>query len=436
MRIFLFWRLFSSNHVKPQHKRYIFLALSVMCLECLDIIVYINNANSLTELYLPSQLEHFIGLVILLFILWISNLLGKVIYNKIFRKFPQFLLSRNGSLIAALTVATSLSLFAWVVLSLCQSHFYQALFLVLICRIIYQISLNVVIHNTYESILAMPDLANEFITLIVNSLELSLLLGIIGYKLIDILKFSELDSLMAFVLAIAATWVILGISSYLSSPIMLKLATTRKTQLIHSNFSNILQHNSKDTIISIILVGIKSSLSIVGVIYMPTYLMHNLNLNAHMASYIMGASSLLALILNIWVNQHLHKFNYASMVKYGLSGVIIGSIISYLLLIFQIAPFIAVAIIIIFHSLFTLACPIILGNLFPPKVRAISIISCYRNAFFIFSSSTFALIILFTQVLHHYILPSVVFLLIIMAVCYLCMLLVNNRQTEFQQSQM
>lgn len=434
MRIFLFWRLFQSNQVKPHHKRYIFSALSVMCLECLDIIVYINNANSLTEIYLPSQLEHFIGLIILLLILWSSNLFGRVIYNKILHKFPRLILGRLQLLIATLIISTSLSLMTWIVLSLCESHFYHALFLLLICRIIYQVSLNAVIHNTYESILTIPDLSNEFIVLIVNSLELSLLFGIIGYKIIDFLTFSKLDSLMAFVTAIAAAWSILGIIIYLiNTPAQAQSTTISNAELIPNDFNNILQKNSKDSTISIILVGIKSSLSIIGVIYMPTYLVHNLNLNAHLASSIMGASSLLALILNIWVNQHLHKFDYASMVKYGLSGVIIGSIISYLLLIFHTAPFIAVAIIIVFHSLFTLACPIILGNLFSPRIRAVSIISCYRNAFFIFSTSTFALMILFTQVLKHYILPSVVFLLIIMAICYICMLLVNNHQNQFKQ---
>ena len=426
MRFFLFWRLFKSNHIKPRHKKYIFLAMSVMCLECLDIIVYISNANSITEIYLPAHIEHFIGLVILLFILWISNLLGRTIYNKGLHKFPRVFLSRLGLLISAFSIAISLGVLSWIVIYLCATHFYRALFLMLICRLIYQTSLNIVIHNTYESILAMPDLANEFVALIVNSLELSLLLGVIGYKIIEHLPFSKLDSLMTFILAIAVAWAVLGVVMYLNSPPQTKLATSEKPITVEM----MTHFNSKDSLISTLLVGMKSSLSIIGVIYMPTYLMHNLNLNSHLASYTLGVSSLFALLLNIWVNQHLHKFDYISIVRYGLSGVIIASILSYLLFIFHIAPLISVAIIIIFHSLFTLACPIILGNLFSPQTRAVAIISCYRDSFFIFSSVTFAAIILFTQVLQNYIFPPVIFLLIIMSVCYVCMLLVKNHQPQ------
>ena len=136
MRFFLFWRLFKSNHIKPRHKKYIFLAMSVMCLECLDIIVYISNANSITEIYLPAHIEHFIGLVILLFILWISNLLGRTIYNKALHQFPQVFLSRLGLLISAFSIAISLGVLSWIVIYLCATHFYRALFLMLILTIL------------------------------------------------------------------------------------------------------------------------------------------------------------------------------------------------------------------------------------------------------------------------------------------------------------
>lgn len=433
MKFLLFWRLFSSQQIQAHHKRYIFTAMGVMCLECLDIIVYINNSNSLTEMYLPEHVEHFMGLLILLFILWISNLLGKIIYKKGLQKFPHIFLSRTGLLLSSISIAISLVALTVIVVSLCASHFYKALFLILLTRIIYQVSLNVVIHNTYESILAMPDLSNEFVTLIVNSLELSLLLGIIGYKIINNLAFSRIDSLMAFVLMIAVGWLIMGIIVYFKYPPLAKLNTTPPNASFTAGF-NIIPNLSKDSVISTILVGIKSSLSIIGVIYMPTYLIHNLSLSHQLAFYIMSISSLLALTLNIWLNLHLHKFDYITIIKYGLSGVIIASIISYVLLIFNIAPLISVLIIIIFHSLFTLACPIILGNLFTPEMRAVSIISCYRNSFFIFSSITFALIILFTQVLQHDALPSVVFLLVIMFVCYSCMILVGNNQEQLRKA--
>ena len=278
--------------------------------------------------------------------------------------------------------------------------------------------------DTYEAILTMDDVSGEFITLIVNSLELSLLIGVIGYKIIAWFPLRYVNSLMVFVFLIAAAWMMAGIVVLISN---IKNTSQSNDRSSLGSFYTIYSSHPKDSLIAVGIVGIRSSLCIIGVIFMPTYLVQTMHLNAQVASNIISISSLVALILNIWINQHLHKFDFTSIVKYGLTGVIMGSFICYILFLFQIIPLLAVMIIVVFHGFFAVASPMLLNNLFNPETRQLAVISCYRNSFFLFSTFSYLFLIFFTQLLHSVVFPPAVFLIIIAGVCYLSMILFNRQ---------
>ena len=131
------------------------------------------------------------------------------------------------------------------------------------------------------------------------------------------------------------------------------------------SFSLMLKHNLKDTLVAFSIVGVRSSLCIISVIYMPIYLVGSLHFLPRIANDIILISSFLALSLCFLVDKYVHNYSYMNIVRYGLVGLIIGSLISYALLFFKIIPFIGIAILIIFQSLFALCCPLILNKLFP-----------------------------------------------------------------------
>ena len=168
MKIFNFWYLFTSDKIQPGHKRYIIWALCIMSMEYLDIIVYIHNSNALTELYLKTGFDRFLGLSVLLLILWLSNFMGKMLANKLFARLVYLFYTRIGLTILSLTIALSFLLQALVILGMCHRAFFYALVIYFILRLVYQICINLVMQDTYTAILNMHDVSGEFISLIVN----------------------------------------------------------------------------------------------------------------------------------------------------------------------------------------------------------------------------------------------------------------------------
>lgn len=427
MKLFSFWRLFTTDAIKPGHRKYITWAIGVMSLEYLDIIVYIHNANGLADLYLKTQFDKFLGLGILLLILWLSNFTSKFLANYLFEKFVKIFYNRFGLAFFSIFIAFSLVLQAWVILTFCPKTFFLGLSMFFVGRLLYQTAINIVMRDTYEAILSMDDLYTEFVALIVNSLEISLLIGVVGYKIIAETTYTGIDSLMIFVFVLAAFWLFMGILVLIYNLKNSKPTSESKLPISFNNVKTIYSDYPKDSLIAVGLVGIRSSLSILGVICMPFYLVQNLHLVPHAASNIISISSMLALLLNIWINQHLHKFDFTIIVKFGLSGLIIGSLISYMLFFYQVIPIVAVTILMVFHGFFAVACPMILNKLFNPRINPLAVISCYRNSFFLFSTITFLILIFFTQVLNNYFFPPEIFLIMITGICYLCILLFNRQ---------
>lgn len=424
MRLISIWNLFSTSKLSVKNKKHIAIASIVLCLEYLDLIVYLHNANELTKTYCSSRI---IGIVVLFCILWLSNfsakyLIGKKVIN-IYQKFN----AAKITTISCLVIAAMLFFQGLTIIFYCNTKVIQVLFLLLIFRFIYQVAIGIIIHETYGSLLNLHDIDYEFTLLIVNSLELSLVIGIIGYKFIPYLHVTSAISLSVFIFTIAIAWIVTSAIFYSHRSIINSFSKLINHNTAANNFTLMFKHHHKDTIISIGIVGIRSSLCIIGVIYLPQYLVSSLHISAHATTMIIMTSSIISLVLCLWVNKHLNKFDYINLMRYGLVSLIIGSIISYILFFFKVIPAIGVLILILFHSLFALSCPFILSNLFNPAIRQLAIISCYRNSFLIFASITFLIIDASSQIITSGFLPPALFLIFITITCYVCLVLFNTQ---------
>lgn len=417
----------NKSAISQQHKKYTFFITLVLCLEYLDIIVYIKNTHILTGAFIAQSRNWIHVLIILFLILWLANVLAKIIVHNILH----YLQSRwsNTLLVigASLIIALSFVLQALMILWYCNT-LAIALLLGLFClRLIYQVALGVVIHDTYEFLLHTPELCNEVIYLILNSLELSVLISVVGYKILFMSETNHATIMMSFLLIMGALWLVASIMFITNRHTLKKMSNSKISCRAAKNFTIMLQTEWKDTIIAFTLVGVRSSLCIIGVIYMPIYLISGLHFLPRYAESVIATSSLFAFSLNVIVDRYLHQFAYMKILKSWLVGLIIGSLISYLLFFFKVIPFVGVAILIIFHSLFALVCPFILNDLFNPNLRQIAIVACYRNSFLVFASFTFILLSLFTEIIHNYVLNPALFLIVITAICYICLILFNKQ---------
>ena len=331
--------------------------------------------------------------------------------------------------LASITIACMLGLQAVTIAYFCQSLVQEILLALLVFRFVYQISIGIIIHETYESVLSMQQLSFEFSSIIISSLELSLLAGVIGYKIIDYLGFSAVNSLLVFIYFLGIVW--LGVAlffCFFNYELSLNKGTNKLYRYMASNnFKLMFKHFHQDTLIAMSLVGVRSSLCIISVIYMPKFLEGALGISLHATSNIIMSSSIIAIILCWWVNKHLNRFNYTNLIKFGLVSLIMGSIISYILFFFKFIPLLGVLILVVFHNLFALSCPLILSNLFTPTMRQLAIISCYRNSFLAFASLTYLVMEASGQMLHNNFFPPAVFLIIIALVCYGCLVLFNRK---------
>lgn len=419
--------LLNRSIINSKHKKYAFFATIVLCLEYLDLIVYIKNTRILIDIYLVQSVSRMYGIIILFGILWLTNFITKLIVPKVLwylqRNYSNSQLVIYSSLIIAVTFVAQ----ALILLLYCHTLILSLLLSFLLIRFIYQLALAIIVHDTYEFLLNTQELSNEVIYLLLNSLELSVLLGIIGYKILFMFDFNLVQTMVLFLSFISLLWLLGAVVFILNRRELNQLNDSNIRCMAANNFSIMLKRDIKDTIIAFSIVGVRSSLCIIGVIYMPIYLIGSLHFLPKSANSIIMLSSLLAFSLCVYVDRHLHKYSYTNILKSGLVGLIIGCIISYLLFFFKIVPFIGVAILIIFHSLFALFCPLVLNNLFTQEIRQVAILSCYRNSFLIFASFTYILLSLFTEILHNYIVTPTIFLIAITCMCYICLVLFNKQ---------
>lgn len=415
----------SSMHQK--HKSYAFFVTLVLCLEYLDIIVYLRSAHILTGVYLHNSIHWIYILLFLFIILWLTNLIAKAIVKKLLRYLQPRWSNSQLVISASFIITISFILQAIVIYFYCNtliSHFLLGFF---VARLIYQIALGVVIHDIYEFLLDIPELCDEVIYLILNSLELSVLISVLGYKALFFIEANYDRVIMLCFLSMAILWLFVAVMFTLNRHTLKQMSNEKISCQAAHNFSIMLKTELKDTIIAFSVVGVRSSLCIVGVIYMPIYLISGLHFMPHYAENIIAMSSLSAFALNVIVDRYLHNFAYMKILKSWLVGLIIGSLISYLLFFFHVIPFIGVAILVMFHSLFALVCPFILNDLFTPKLRQVAIVACYRNSFLIFASFTFILLSLFIEILHNYVVTPALLLIAITAICYVCLVLFNKQ---------
>ncbi len=426
MKLSSIWRLFNTSQLSITHKKSVILALVILSLEYFDIIVYLHNASALTRLYCHSQIR---GILVLFGVLWFSNFLAKYLVGSLIIRLYRRFKSSTIMVLASITIACMLGLQAITIAYFCQSRVQEILLALLVFRFVYQISIGIVIHETYESVLSIQQLSFEFSSIIISSLELSVLAGVIGYKIIDYLGLSTVNSLLVFIYFLGIAW--LGVAlffCFFNYELSLNKGTNKLYRYMASNnFKLMFKHFHQDTLIAMSLVGVRSSLCIISVIYMPKFLEGALGISLHATSNIIMSSSIIAIILCWWVNKHLNRFNYTNLIKFGLVSLIMGSIISYILFFFKFIPLLGVLILVVFHNLFALSCPLILSNLFTPTMRQLAIISCYRNSFLAFASLTYLVMEASGQMLHNNFFPPAVFLIIIALVCYGCLVLFNRK---------
>lgn len=420
--------LLGKSHINPTHKKYIFIITAILSLEYLDLIIYIKNARVLTDLYLVKSVSRGVGIFILFIILWLANFLAKSIANKLL----EYLQNKydNATLVIAssIVIIFSFSLQALILLSYCNKLVISLLIYFFLARLIYQLALAIIIHDTYEFLLNTNELSDDFISLILNSLELSVLISIAGYKILLLLQLSTTLSIVTFILFINMLWLIVAIFFLFNYQELNQINIEQIRCTAAKSFSLMLKHNLKDTLVAFSIVGVRSSLCIISVIYMPIYLVGSLHFLPRIANDIILISSFLALSLCFLVDKYVHNYSYMNIVRYGLVGLIIGSLISYALLFFKIIPFIGIAILIIFQSLFALCCPLILNKLFELNIRQVAIVSCYRNSFLLFASFTFLFLSLFTEILTQYITTPAILLISITGICYSCLIIFNKQQ--------
>ncbi|HRG63089.1 MAG TPA: hypothetical protein PLP75_08755 [Burkholderiales bacterium] len=425
MKLSSIWRLFNTSQLSITHKKSVILALVILSLEYFDIIVYLHNASALTKLYCHSPIR---GILVLFGVLWFSNFLAKYLVGSLIIRLYRRFSSSTIMVLASITIACMLALQAMTIAYFCQSLVQEILLALLIFRFVYQICIGIIIHETYESVLSMQQLSFEFSSIIIGSLELSLLAGVIGYKVIDYLHLSPVNSLLVFIYFLGVVW--LGVALFFCF-FNYELSNQGRNKfyryMASNNFKLMFKHFHQDTLIAITLVGVRSSLCIISVIYMPKFLEVVLGISLHTTSNIIMSSSIVAIILCWWVNKHLNRFNYANLIKVGLVSLIMGSIISYILFFFKFIPLVGVLILVVFHNLFALSCPLILSNLFTPTIRQLAIISCYRNSFLAFASLTYLVMEASSQTVHNNFFPPAIFLIVIALVCYGCLVLFNRK---------
>lgn len=413
--------------IKAKHKKYIVFATLILCLEYLDLIIYIKNTKILTDEFLIRSVSRLEGICLLFFILLLSNFLAKPCAAKFLTMAQQKYTNSSLVIFSSLIISMAFLCQAILLLFYCKTLMIWLLIGFFVTRFIYQFALSIVIHDTYEFLLSAPELSEDFIYLILNSLELSVFCGMFGYKLLSLLNFSTISTISVFILIIGGVWFATSILFFLNRQELNQFNSQNTRCAAANNFSKMLESNLKDTIIAFSIVGIRSSLCIIGVIYMPTYLIESMHFAPAIANNIILSSSFLALSLCILIEKYLYRFNYVDVLKFGLVGLIIGCLISYLLFFFKVIPFIGVAILVVFHSLFALGCPLILNQLFSPELRQPAVISCYRNSFLIFASFSFILITLLGGLFHSYILAPALLLITITIICYSCLVLFNKR---------
>lgn len=422
----------SRSLIKAKHKKYILFATLILCLEYLDLIIYIKNTKILTDEFLIKSISRIEGICLLFFILLLSNFLAKPCAAKFLTIAQQKFTNSSLVIVSSLIISLAFICQALLLLFYCKTLIIWLLIGFFAARFIYQFALAIVIHDTYEFLLNAPELADDFIYLILNSLELSVFCGMFGYKLLSLLNFSTTATIAVFILIVSGLWLVSSVLFFLHRQELNQFNSQHTRCAAANNFAMMLESNLQDTIIAFSIVGIRSSLCIIGVIYMPTYLIESLHFAPAIANNIILSSSFLALSLCILIEKYLYQFNYIDVLKFGLVGLIIGCLISYLLFFFKVIPFIGVAILVVFHSLFALGCPLILNQLFAPELRQLAVISCYRNSFLIFASFSFILITLLGGLFHSYILAPAVLLITITVICYSCLILFNKRATVTQ----
>jgi MFS family permease len=421
--------LLGKSRISSIHKKYIFIITAILCLEYLDLIIYIKNARVLTDLYLSKSLSRGLGIFILFMILWLANFLAKSIAGKLLEYLQKKYDNATLVIASSIVIICSFSLQALILLFYCNKLVTSLLIYFFFARLIYQLALAIIIHDTYEFLLNTKELSDDFISLILNSLELSVLISIVGYKTLLLLQLSITNSIITFILFINLLWLIIAIYFAFNYQELNQINVQQVKSTAAKSFSLMLKHNLKDTLTAFSIVGVRSSLCIISVIYMPIYLIGSLHFVPKIANDVILTSSFLALSLCFIVDKYVHKYNHISIVRNGLVGLIIGSLISYSLLFFKVIPFLGITILIVFQSLFALCCPLILNKLFEINIRQLAIVSCYRNSFLVFASFTFLLLSLFTEIFTHYIAAPAIFLISVTAICYFC-LIIFNKQSE------
>ncbi len=426
MPILKILNLVADGKVHARHKMFIIICTLVLTLEYLDILVYIYNTRELAVRFATSSFNTFLFVLSLFSVLWITTLIGKPLGRYLSRYFSD---SQKNVLFAALLIAVIQICQAYLWISLVSSDL-KLFILLFILRLFYQISLGLIANQLYQILICINEIGNRFIGLILNSLELSLLLGIVDCKILDYLPITPVELLSLTLIMAAIFWVIIGITFYTKySALHFQVYLADESQLI-KGIRKAFNKHPYDTMVATFLIGVRSCLSIIGVVFMPYYLASSLQMGVHNTSVVIGLSSLLALLVSFALRSRLMAAQNAGIIRTILVALIIGSLISYGLFFFKVIPFVAIAILLIFHSLFALICPLILGQLFTPEDRASAVVSCYGTSFFTFSSITFVSLMYFTDIAHSYYVSPAIFLITVTAVCYICMVLFNQEAKD------
>lgn len=413
-----------DNQLKVSHKFYIILAMAMLTLEYLDVLVYIYNCRSLSMQSIENPILNSFSFILIIFvILWLTNFIGKMS--------GKHLLLRFKSIKIAAIIACGLITLSFFAQAYLWHRYIADEFIILaglfILRLIYQLALGIITDIIYELLLSIREAGNKFIGLILNSLELSLLIGIIDCKILDFTHITEIDLFSGTLSVIAILWFTIGvIFSYKYTPIVNNWQLLLKTEPIRGIKLSFKQH-PYDTLIAFFLIGVRSSLSIIGLVFMPYYLALSLKMSVQNIAVGIGFSSAFALIISFSLKTKLYSYNLVNLIRTSLVALIIGSLISYALFFFKVIPLLAIMILIIFHSLFALICPMILSQLFNDNDRPTAIVACYGSSFFSFSSLTFISLIFFTDIVHSYYISPAIFLISITIICYICMVLFRSK---------
>lgn len=353
-----------------------------LCLEYLDIIVYLKNMHQFINAT-GYKYNYKLGISIMIGFLWISRFIGYRLADKLTKLHNNlnYTPSTTSLLIGLTFVMQALSL-AWFngILFIGTFMLIRVLYSYLVTKLLQQINAFLKYSLNYHD--------ETIIYFLLGSLELGIFAVLMAYKLIFISELDNTNRALIMLLIVSLLWFIVG-SIY-------QVCMCKNAPLSYSNKFIYKNHNlnlaDKQILLSLFIVGIRSSLSVIAIIYIPAYLIRGLHYLPQYVNHLIMSFGLIACIMASILNYISNKLTTRINILVFIITIII-TIASYACFFLNIKLFPSIAAILFLHSYFVLISPKLLKIILSTtNKQMLKILSCYRNGFFVYATLTFLII--------------------------------------------